>query len=238
MLLGEFERIFDDIFERRADTYKKIIRSLCRHHYSAKELSKELGVELSGVLSEQLSVLESSEFIRKDYSWKFDGRISRISRYRLRYVEHIRPKITQGLFEQGALEQLPEWQTVVGLQFENLVLNNIAAILDALQIDPASVVSASPFIQNRTLKTPQACQIDLLIHTTFGNLYLCEIKFRQHITADVYSEVEKKIAALRRPKYMSVRPVLIYAGELDPALTQSRQFAATISFEDLLKIRV
>jgi hypothetical protein len=112
------------------------------------------------------------------------------------------------------LEELSGWETIVGLQFENLVLNNLKSIIALLKIAPSSIISASPHFQHGTQRG-ESCQIDLLIRTRH-TLYICEIKFRKKISVDVIDEVKNKMKALKFAKTLSLRPVLIYEGELAP----------------------
>ena len=51
---------------------------------------------------------------------------------------------------------------------------------------------------------------------------------------EVLNEVREKIRVLQRPKYMSVRPVLMYAGEIADEVTQSELFDRIIPFGDFL----
>ncbi|WP_237342888.1 hypothetical protein [Wolbachia endosymbiont of Folsomia candida] len=61
----------------------------------------------------------------------------------------------------GLLSSLPEWHTIIGLQFENLVLNNRKSILNILRAD--GIVSENPFFQRKTGNIA-GCQIDYMIH--------------------------------------------------------------------------
>jgi len=62
------------------------------------------------------------------------------------------------------LEQLEGWEGLLGLQFENLVLNHVSLLFPKLGTDHSLVLSASPYRQQTTLRT-WGCQIDLLIQT-------------------------------------------------------------------------
>ena len=76
----------------------------------------------------------------------------------------------------------------------------------------------------------------MLIQTKY-TLYVCEIKFRKTIPKSVMNNVKKKIDKLKVPKGISVRPVLIYSGELDQGILKEDYFDRTICFEDLLSKR-
>jgi hypothetical protein len=102
-----------------------------------------------------------------------------------------------------------------------------------LQIPSSSVLSAAPYFQNKT-KRQKACQIDLLIQCRYS-IYLCEIKFGQKIFPEVIDEVSEKIGKLAIPKGVSVRPILIYQGELSPKIERADFFSHLISFEQFLQ---
>lgn len=123
-----------------------------------------------------------------------------MSKYRLRdnylrfYVKYIEPKmdlINSGLYEDLFFEDLPGWSTIIGLQFENLVLNNIRTIQHILQISSSSVLSAAPYFQHQTQKL-KGCQVNLLIQCSY-TVYVCEVKLRKKITSEVIEEVREKI---------------------------------------------
>ncbi|MCK4785825.1 MAG: ArsR family transcriptional regulator [Desulfobacteraceae bacterium] len=243
MLITEFDKIFSDTFSGRAGMYAELVRLLAKGHKSFSDICAALGKEQSGVISEYLNDLETSGFIARDYIWRFDGKKSRLSHYRLKdnyvrfylkYIEPNRDKIEKGLYSDIALERLPGWDTIMGFQFENLILHNLDIIRDTLHLDPNSIISASPHFQTKSTKNRGACQIDLLINTRFNTLYLCEIKFRRRLDKEVIDEVKKKIRVLQRPKYMSIRPVLIYAGEMSDAIEQAELFDQIIPFGDFL----
>ena len=63
----------------------------------------------------------------------------------------------------------------MGLQFENLVVNNKAIVRKAIGVPAEEIVFSNPYFQ-RTTKEQQGCQIDYLIQTRYNNLFVCEIK--------------------------------------------------------------
>lgn len=242
ILVEEFDKIFNDIFGHRSEDYKTIIKLLVHGALDQTELCEKLGIVQTGGFSKILNVLQQSGFIARDYTWDGNVKRSKIYKYRLRdnylrfYLKYIDPKkelINQGLYQDLHLEELPEWQTIMGLQFENLVLNNLSAIQRLLQISPTSVLSASPYYQHKTLRK-EACQIDLLIQTKH-TLYVCEIKFRKQIPLSVVEEVKEKINKLKVPKTTSIRPVLIYEGELSANVNSENFFSHLIPFAELLQ---
>ena len=243
VLVEEFDKIFRDIFTSRAEDYKKIVQALANGSCELGELCSKLGLEPSGGLSHKLQVLSQSGFIARDYVWEKGKKKSKLSKFRLKdnylrfYLKYIEPKkhlIEQGLYEDLFLEDLPEWNTIVGFQFENLVLNNLSSVQHLLQISPSSILSAASYFQHKTNRL-EACQIDLLIQCRYA-VYVCEIKFSQKISSDVIDEVSEKIRKLPISKGISIRPVLIYQGELSPKIARTNFFTHLISFEQFLGV--
>jgi len=241
MLFLEFDKIFKDIFEKKADYYKKIVCALVDGPQEPSQLCEKLGIKSTGTLSDNLKALVSSAFITRDYTWDLKGKKSGISRYRLRdnylrfYLKYIEPKrdlIEKGIYDSSHMENLTEWSNIMGLQFENLVHTNLNDMIKILDIAPETIISAAPYIQHKTRKQ-EACQIDLLILAKY-TLYLCEIKYRKKIGKSIIHEMQAKMKTLKYPNYLSIKPVLIYQGELAESVVRSGFFSKIINFESLL----
>lgn len=243
-LFHEFDRIFNDIFDKRATKYREIVRLLVRGHLSVAQICEHLKVEPNGVISGYLEDLEHSGFLARDFNHPIGAsKASKLSRYRLadnylrfflRYIEPEKSKISKNLYRDTHLGSLANWNTIMGLQVENLIHANTKEILVALNIDPHTVINAGPHFQNKTAKTRGACQIDLLIELKRNIAYVCEIKFRQKISSTVMTDVQRKIDILKRPKNFAIRPVLIYDGELEDEDAMTEYFDALIPFSRLL----
>jgi hypothetical protein len=241
LLFTEFEKIFRDIFASRSATFKRIVETLSESPMEPGALCHALGVSPTGGVSEMFSTLVAAGMVARDYTWDTSGRRTALSKYRirdnylrfyLRYIDRQKEKIEQGLFHNVHLENFTNWDAVMGYQFENLMLNNLDAVIRRLDIAPESIISAAPYFQRKT-RRHDACQIDLLIHTQ-NTLYVCEIKFRKRIDTAVAGEVLRKIEKLPGRKKYSIRPVLIYEGELAPGIKQSDIFCRLIHAADLL----
>lgn len=123
----------------------------------------------------------------------------------------------------------------MGLQFENLVLNNRRQLHHVLGLNPEEIVNETPFYQHQTA-WQRGCQIDYLIQTQFDTLYVCEIKFSRHeIGSIVIPEIRAKIGALNRPRGMSCRPVLIHVNGVSDEVTDSDYFAHIVDMGKLLR---
>ena len=241
LLVNEFDKIFSDLFGKNAAEYQAIVRTLVHQPKSAEAIAQSLNIELSGHLSHKLTVLKECGFLVRDYVWNEKKCLNKLSNYRLKdnylrfylkYIEDKKELIEKKLFQSVDLENLPDWTSIMGLQFENLVLNNLNQIITILEISPESLYSASPFFQNPTKLNP-GCQVDLLIQTKYTT-YLTEIKFRKTIGTEIIGEVIQKIERLKIPKTVSLRPVLIYEGELSKQVIKENFFSKVITFDDLL----
>jgi len=240
LLFDEFNDIFSDLFLHNSPKYKDIVKCLVDGPKSLQEIATLLKRKRGGDLSQYLEDLCESGFVQRDNSWNFnDVRHSRIFQFRLRdnyvrfylkYVEKNRLKI-----ENQEIKQLPaSWYSIMGLQFENLVLNNRKQIFRLLNIPLDEIVMANPYLQKKT-RHHEKCQVDLLIQTRFNTLYLCEIKFEKlPIGKSVIKEVKNKIDSLGRPKGFTIRPVLIHVNGVEESVIESTYFGNIIDFGDLL----
>ncbi|TAK71601.1 MAG: ATPase [Gammaproteobacteria bacterium] len=243
-LANEFEHIFADIFSHRSDTYKKIVEQLVKRPTMADELAKSVGFTRTGTFDDYLNDLVLGGFVSRDYTWHLNtGKISKLSQYRLKdnyvrfYLKYVLPnkaKIEKDRYQEIALTLLPGWETIMGLQFENLVLNNHAAVMNRLNIKPEEVVVDNPFFQRPT--TRQAgCQIDYLIQTQFDTVYICEMKFSRYpIGMSVVHEMKNKLNRLKVPRHISRRPVLIHVNGVTDEVLEAKYFFHIIDFGDLL----
>lgn len=243
-LVNEFNHIFSDLFLRDSAKYRDIVNSLVLSPKEASEICKDLDIEQTGRFSEYLKELELSGFIKRDCTWHVkSGQDSKLKKYRLsdnylrfylRYIEKYRSKIDRNSFAIKSLGSLPELSTILGLQFENLVLNNRSEIHQALGLRADEIISENPFFQRATKKQP-GCQIDYMIQTKFNTLYLCEIKFLKNpVGLEIIKEVKQKIERLFVPRIYSIRPVLIHANGVHEDVLEQDFFSAVIDIGKLL----
>lgn len=240
ILFREFDQIFSDLFSKKTATYGNLIKALDYSSLSLEEISKRLAIEKSGYLSKCLDNLALAGFIQEDCTWNLSTKKeSRLKKFRLkdnyirfylRYIEPNKHRISKNLFESKSFTHLPGWESVMGLQFENLVMNNLKKLCEILRIDMTTVSNAGPFFQRRT-KRMKGSQIDLLIQTKHSTLYVCEIKFNSsEVKGSVIEEMEKKIDSLSIPKGTSIRPVLIHVNGVSQIIRESDFFNDIIDF--------
>jgi hypothetical protein len=240
LLFQEFDLIFHDLFSRRDAVYREIVAALVEGSLDLDGLYAALGVGKTGKISEYSADLVQAGFLSRDYTWDLktaaEGKYSKLRlsdnylRFYLKYVQPNRRRI-----ERGTLSRPPNFDGILGLQFENIVLKNRLALFDRLHVDPNDVLYDNPFVQRKTQRHA-GCQIDYLIQTRMRTLYVCEIKFSKNaVPATVITDVQEKIARLSMPRHMSYRPVLIHAGGPAENIVEQEYFASVIDFSELLE---
>jgi hypothetical protein len=146
-----------------------------------------------------------------------------------------KPKIESGIFKDRSITSLPGWSTIMGYQFENLVLKNRSSLHQLLNIYPEDVISEGSYFQRPTQIQP-GCQIDYMIQTKFESLYICEIRFsKNELKQDIIKELKEKISHLKRPRYFSCRPILIHVNGVTEQVEESDYFGKIINFSDFLE---
>ena len=242
LLVDEFDEIFDDSLDENLGFKKKLLMALAEGAKSPSELAESLQVEVGGFISGNLAGLETAGFVAKDEGVNpQNGKRSSLVRYRicdnytrfyLKYIEPNRGLIKKGAYNFMSVEQLPGWSSILGLQFESLICNNLVGVLKALDLDRTLLLSAAPYRQGET-KRQKGCQIDLLLQTRRA-VYVIEIKRRNSIGEEVVDEVREKMVRFKVRRGMSVIPVLIYEGHVSARIAADGFFARMIPAEDIL----
>lgn len=240
LLFNEFDNIFTDLFSRRNGTYRRLVTSLVNGPLDLDGVYRALHSAKTGKISDYAEDLVQTGLIARDHTWNLKtGGESKLSRLRLSdnymrfYLKFIEPNRRR--IERRTLSRLPNIDSILGLQFENLVLKNRHCVFQRLGIDPNDVIYDNPYFQRQTQRK-RGCQIDYLIQARDRTLYVCEIKFsKSAVPASVITAMTEKISRLAIPRNVSYRPVLIYAGTLSPALEDSDYFTTKIDFGDFLR---
>lgn len=242
----EFKDIFSDLFGNRNEKYKQIVRLLVQEKLEYGEICERLNVGKSGLISDYLNDLVISGFISKDYAWNpktgltspllFNYRLKdNYLRFYLKYIEKKLEEIEKDVYRFKSINLLPGWATIMGLQFENLVMNNRKFIHQQLRLSPDDIVAENPFFQ-RPGNRQVGCQIDYMIQTRTNVLYICEVKFsRNELKKEIIKEVRNKIDKLTVPKGFSCCPVIIHVNGVNDSVTDSNYFTEIIDFGDILK---
>ncbi len=245
ILVEEYDRIFKELFGKQDGLYKKIIKALTNSALEYNEIVKNAEYKSSGRLSQYLEELSKAGFIARDHTWELKtGAQSSLSRFRLsdnylrfylNYIEKRRPQIEKGRYENVALSSLPAYETIMGLQFENLVVSNRALLLKFLNIREEDVLYDNPFFQHATA-AKKGVQIDYLVQTKYKNIYLFEIKFsRNTISPKVIEQVQDKIRRLSLPRGMAVLPILVHVNGVSDKVIEADYFYSIVDFGELLR---
>jgi AAA+ ATPase superfamily predicted ATPase len=247
ILYNDFKKIFSEIFNRRSKTLEKIIRLCMVEKLTPQKLANKLKVDYNSDLSEAIHILELAGFLSRDYffnpktakpeKFSFLRVKDNYTRFYLKIIEPLKKQIEKGSVKIDLITDLKAYEAILGYQFENLILANRSMLNEILGIKPQQIRSSAPYMQRKTELTPVSCQIDLLIHTDLDVFYLCEFKCQKLIDKGIIKKVEKKMHALKIPMRSSLKPVLIYEGELYPPHEQQikEYFYKIISFSELVK---
>jgi len=245
-LYKDFDAIFNPLYGSDIPAKVSILEALADGPLTGAELSSAAELCRNGRLSDLLKDLSGGGFITPDLGKNPEtGKESRIFKYRLRdnytrfylkYIEPHRGEIERGSYRYVSLDSLPGWETVRGLLFENLIVNNANALIPFLGIGNAIIESAAPYrnVRKGPDGQPAGLQIDLLVQTAC-TAYVIEIKRRRYIGPEVEDEVRQKIKRLPLRKDLSVRPALVYDGELAPSVEGRGFFDAIIPASRLLR---
>ena len=244
LLVLEFDRIFHDLFNRKGVAYKKILDSLKDGTKTLADVRKITDFPHSGTLSSLMEHLIIAGFVQKQNLWSFKtNKLLKQSLYRicdpymrfyLKCIEPQRNKIDLNGFANGDSSCLSGFEAHLGLQIEQLLLQNRNMLLTSIGINPANIVASGPFRQSKTT-TKRGCQIDFLVQTTTKNLFVCEFKFkRRELGLDTISEVQDKISALKVPRGFAVIPVLFHIGGVSSNVATSDYFYRIIDISDFL----
>ena len=231
LLFREFDETFASVFGRATASRRKALESLADRPASVSEFAVRAHAPASGRLSKILQDLQHAGFVGKDAGLNpMTGEPLRQERYRisdnytrffLKCIEPHRQSIEQGLFRFAALEQLANWDGIMGLQFENLVVGHKAELFPLLGLDRSLILSAAPYI--RRPKSGEGLQIDLLVQTK-KSFFVVEAKRQRRIPYEVVDEVERKVKLLPAPADKSIRTALVYSGELDRRIEADHGF--------------
>ena len=259
--------MFADVITRQPSFTGRTLRLLADGPRSAAEIAEMIGMERGGRVSDALDQLVESGLASADENANpATGKAAREKRYRIRdnyvrfylkYIEPVKSAIDGGRFPFTGLNRLDGWESVMGLAFENLVVNNASMLLGPLHLSSATVVSAAPWRRaGRRKETAgkgarkgarkaagrgarkedrKGVQVDLLLQTR-RSVCIVEIKRRREIGREIVDEVAEKVRRVPVRKGMSVRTALVYEGDLAPIVEADGYFDAIVPFRQLLGI--
>jgi len=242
VLASDFEEMFRDVLSGETGARVEILRALVDGPANVSELAKRLGKGKNGHLSDSLEELREAGFIGVDEGVNPEtGKPVQAMRYRLKdnyarfYLKYIEPKLSiiqQGGYSFVSLEQLPEWDAVKGLAFENLVINNFREFLPRLGLDRSLVISAAPYRKGFAEKG-SGVQVDLMLQTS-RSVYVIEVKRCQEIGHDVIDAVDRKVSLIKHRPGIAFKTALVYSGRLKKNVEADGYFDAAIDIRDVM----
>lgn len=246
LLFREFEQIFHDLFSAKSSIYLDLLKTLITlPRANPEQIFSNLNRDRGGAISDYLADLIQAGFITRDFTWDLrKAKSSMLSQFRisdnyvrfyLKYIAPIKEKIEKGDFNDRSLATLPGWDSIMGLQFENMVIKNRKILHKILNINSDEIVQDGPYFQRQTSKHP-GCQVDYLIQTKFNSYTVCEIKFSKNpIGPKVVQEVQDKIQAMDIPRHVSCRPVLIHVNGVEDSVIGEEYFASIVDIAEFTK---
>ena len=243
-LREDFDDMFFDVITEQQTFTGQVLRCLADGPRTPAEVASKLGLPKGGNTSAALDRLVEAGLVARDHGRNPEtGRPVRERRYRLmdnytkfylKFIEPVKDIIDDGSYAFTSLDQLKGIDVVLGLAFENLVVNHYREILPRLGLSRALIESAAPFAKRGNAKKNRGgCQVDLLIQTA-QSCCLVEVKRRKEIGDEVLDEVKEKLEALSLPKDTSVRTALVYDGRLAATVEASGYFNSLVDVHELL----
>jgi hypothetical protein len=214
--------------------------------FSNTEIAAALGTEKSGRISKALEALAETGLVSSDAGLNPEtGAEIRERRYRLRdnysryylkFIEPVRRMIDDGSYRFVSLSMLDGWDAVMGLAFENLVVNNLRELVVPLGFGSALLTSAAPYRRAASRDGARdGVQVDLLVQARRA-ICIVEIKRQREIGREVIDEVAEKVKRVPHRDGISVRTALVYEGHLVPIVEADGYFDAVIPFSRLLRL--
>lgn len=244
VLRVDFDAMFNDVITNQPTFTGKVLRCLVDGPQSTVAIAEKLNVEKGGRVSAAIDRLVEAGIVSPDNGKNPETGASvkerrfrlkdNYSRFYLKYIEPVKAMIDDGRYDFLSLETLEGWNAVMGLQFENLVVNNYGMLIPYLHLQNVLLTSAAPY---RKMSVPslrqKGCQIDLLIQSRRA-VYIVEIKRMSEIGRGVIEEVDAKVRCLKTRPNVSIRTALVYDGHLAPIVEADGYFDAIVPFRALL----
>jgi len=243
-LREDFDEMFSDVITSQPSFTGQVLRQLVDGPKTAADIATALELEKGGNTSSALDRLVEAGLVARDHGRNPETRKpvrdrryrlkDNYSRFYLKYIEPVKTVIDDGSYAFTSLEQLKGIDSILGLAFENLVVNHYRELLPRLGLSRALIESAAPFAKRGSARrNTRGCQIDLLIQTA-QSCCLVEIKRRREIGDEAISDMKEKLMALSMPKDVSIRTALVYDGQLAPTVEAAGYFSTIIDVRELL----
>jgi AAA+ ATPase superfamily predicted ATPase len=198
LLRTEFDNLYSSLFIH-PERYELIVNTLASSWKGVNrtELLTQTKLKDGGGISTILQELEQSGFITSyvPFNKKKKDTLYRLTdNYSLFYLKFIKgiPPNESGNWQ--SLSQTQSWKTWSGYAYENICLQHIDRIKDALGIKGVSTRHFSFYAKGND--TMQGTQIDILIDRMDNAVSLCEVKFYN----DEYTLTKEEAVKIRRKR--------------------------------------
>ena len=246
VLREDFDAMFRDVITRQPTLAGSVLRALVSGPKNITEIAATLGLQKNGHFSEALEQLEEAGLVSADEAKNpatgenahgcYYRLCDNYSRFYLKYIEPVKAAIDHEDFVLGSLDSLEGWESVKGLSFENLVVNNSRSIIEHLGMGGAHVISAAPYRRPGSKNGLRGgVQVDMLVQTR-RSICLVEVKRQREIGREVIAEMEEKVRLVPHADNVSVRTALVYEGALAPIVEADGYFDAIVPFREILGI--
>ena len=245
VLREDFDDMFNDVITDQPKFSARVLRTFVDGAKTATEVADALGITKGGDVTAAIGNLVEAGFLSETGHINPEtGRELREKRFRLRdnyarfYLKCVEPHkriIDDGAFEFASLDELEGYDSIMGLAFENLVVNNYRFLLPFLHLDGVVITSAGPYLRraSKGVRGRKGCQVDLLVQTRRA-VYGVEVKRMREISRDIITEVDRKVRSIKRQEGVSIRTALVYDGHLAPVAKADGYFDAIVPFAKLL----
>lgn len=237
---NEFNQMFNDLFSNENKTYRAMLEAIgtSASALTAREVAEKIEKHYTGRVNQALSDLCEVGFLKQEHTWNTrTAKFGRAAKFKIadNYTAFFFRSISKQnrIAKRTGLETVPDnLAGILGLQFKNLVHNNVYYILEKLNITDAVFIGG--YFQTQTQRQ-KGCQIDLLIQTRH-RLYVCECKMLAgKVQKSIIQEVQQKVVRLARDSNMAVCPVLIHANGVVDSVIKENYFNHIIDMSDALR---
>lgn len=239
-LNDEFNKMFSELFSDDNKVYRNILEVIGTSEVAltVTEIAKKIDKHYTGRMNKAIKGLTDVGFIKKQTAWDIKTARSK-QNHRYKIADNYTAFFFRSINKQNVIKehtktvQVPaNLASILGLQFENLVENNVNYILNELQVKHPIFVGS--YFQTKTQRQ-DGCQIDLLIQTK-QRLYICECKMLgKKIPKAIINEVDQKIKRLKKNSNIQVCPVLIHVNGVMDSVIQEDYFSHIINMSDSLR---
>ncbi len=215
---SEFPTLMKDLFRSKAERVETILRFLSSQRRSATEIALHLGLDKpNGYLYQTLEMMEKSAFISTTYPWDlktgkrsdYDPCYYISDPYIRFYFKAIEPQLRQ--IARGNGRAPANLDSLLGLQFEHVMRNNIDIVFRALRINASDVLDYDRYLG-------QELEVDLLIETR-RSFYLVEMKyFARKVPAKIAKDIRQKLERFGLPRNKSVRSAILHVNGVAESL--------------------